>query len=283
MTKGPDADWPEPFTRRPAGVALVTDFDGTLSPIVADPAAARPLPEALEVLYALTERLGVVGVVSGRPVSFLADRLGVGRRGVHRSSGQGAASRGLRLAGLYGLEQVGGDGVVRSSPEAERWRRVLDQLAEEARVEGPRGVFVEHKGLAVTLHWRQAGREGPRWATGFLEARVRPAGLVAMGGRKSVELLPPAVGDKGTVVRAWATGCRAVAYLGDDRGDLPAFRALDELSRSGTAVRKVAVAGPDVPEELTRAADIVVRGPDGALALLSGLRDQLTASGSANP
>lgn len=259
-------------------MALITDFDGTLSPIVADPGAARPLPEAVAVLHALAERLAVVGVVSGRPVSFLVDRLGVGAQ----PPGRVSPPSGLRLAGLYGLEQVGGDGAVHTSPEAERWRPELDRLADEARAEGPRGLVVEHKGLAVTLHWRQAARAGPRWAAGFLEERVRPTGLVAMEGRKSVELLPPAVSDKGTVVRAWATGCQAAAYLGDDRGDLPAFLALDELSRSGTTVRKVAVAGPDVPEALTRAADVVVRGPDEALALLSGLRDRLVGAGPAD-
>ena len=275
-------------------MALLTDFDGTLSPIVADPEAARPLPEARQLLFSLAERLGIVGVVSGRPVSFLVDRLGVGRepagpgragpgRAGPEREGGAAGPRALRLAGLYGLEQVGSDGVIRTSPEAERWRPVLDEVADAARANGPPGLVVEHKGLAVTLHWRHAPRVGPRWAAGFLEDRVQPTGLVAVGGRKSVELLPPAVGDKGTVVLAWATGCSAAAYLGDDRGDLPAFRALDQLARSGTTVRKVAVAGPDVPDELTSAADLVVRGPEGAVALLSALSDQIASAGSGAP
>jgi trehalose 6-phosphate phosphatase len=267
--------WPEAFTREPSRVALLTDFDGTLSPIVADPQAARPLPEAIPLLSALAERLAVVGVVSGRPLSFIAERLGVSLD----RPGSGAASPGLRLAGLYGLEQVGSDGAVHTSPEARRWRPVLDQLANAARAEGPQGLVVEHKGLAVTLHWRQAPGVGEPWAARFVEDRVRESGLVAVGGRMSVELLPPTVGDKGTVVLAWARGCAAAAYLGDDRGDLPAFGALDELARSGTTVRKVAVAGPDVPAALTGAADVVVRGPEGALALLSAWRDQLSSGG----
>jgi trehalose 6-phosphate phosphatase len=264
-------------------VALLTDFDGTLSPIVADPQAARPLPEAIPLLSSLAERLGIVGVVSGRPVSFLVDRLGVGREPSGPETTGTTAAPALRLAGLYGLEQVGSDGAIRTSPEAERWRPVLDELADAARATGPPGLVVEHKGLAVTLHWRHAPRVGPRWAARFLEDRVRPTGLVAVAGRKSVELLPPAVGDKGTVVLAWATGCSAAAYLGDDRGDLPAYWALDQLARSGTTVRKVAVAGPDVPDALTSAADVVVRGPQGAVALLSALRDQIASAGSGGP
>lgn len=77
--------------REPSRTALLTDFDGTLSSIVEDPAAAVPLPGAVEVLARLAERYGLVGVVSGRPVSYLADRLrGVGDR--------------VWLSGLYGLE-----------------------------------------------------------------------------------------------------------------------------------------------------------------------------------
>lgn len=262
--------WPEAFIGQAAGAAVLTDFDGTLSAIVAEPAAARPLPGALPVLYQLAERLAVVGVVSGRPASFLVEQLAAGR---------GPLPSGLRLAGLYGLELVGADGLVRTVPEAERWRPALDRLASAARASSPPGVYVEHKGLAVTLHWRQAPTVGPGWATRFIEGHVQPTGLVTARGRKSVELLPPAVGDKGAVVRTWAEGCQAAAYLGDDRGDLPAFKALEELARAGRTVWKVAVVGPEVPVELAEAADVVVDGPQGALRLLAALRDRLAAAG----
>ena len=61
----------------PDHTALFTDFDGTLSPIVARPELARPLTGATESLKRLASRLAVVGVVSGRPVGFLVDRLGL--------------------------------------------------------------------------------------------------------------------------------------------------------------------------------------------------------------
>src|SRR5260221_10866738 len=57
----------DPLLARPEGSGIVTDFDGTLSPIVLHPAEARPLPEAAEVLGRLAARYGRVGVVSGRP------------------------------------------------------------------------------------------------------------------------------------------------------------------------------------------------------------------------
>src|SRR5213593_3954017 len=46
----------EPFVRRPHRAAVVTDFDGTLAPIVADPAAARPLAAVPDLLRRLAAR-----------------------------------------------------------------------------------------------------------------------------------------------------------------------------------------------------------------------------------
>ena len=46
-----------------------------LSPIAADPALAEPLAGIPELLGELARRYQVVGVISGRPVAFLAARL----------------------------------------------------------------------------------------------------------------------------------------------------------------------------------------------------------------
>ncbi|HEX3947553.1 MAG TPA: trehalose-phosphatase, partial [Acidimicrobiales bacterium] len=93
-----------PFRDHPATAALFVDFDGTLAPIVEDPAAARPFSGVPELLVALAGRFGLVAVVSGRPVRFLQDVLG--------------QSPGVHLAGLYGMEEVGTDGVRRAAGPA---------------------------------------------------------------------------------------------------------------------------------------------------------------------
>ena len=61
--------------RRPKRSAVLLDFDGTLSPIVDDPAAARPLSDIVEILERLGRRFALVAVLSGRPVDFLTDLL----------------------------------------------------------------------------------------------------------------------------------------------------------------------------------------------------------------
>ncbi len=51
---------------RPGLALIALDFDGTLAPIVADPASARVLPAALSAIQALAPAVGTVAVITGR-------------------------------------------------------------------------------------------------------------------------------------------------------------------------------------------------------------------------
>lgn len=245
--------------------AVLTDFDGTLAPVVDDPYGARPLPGASSVLASLAERYRRVAVVSGRPVAFLVEHLGLEGRG--REGGRGAFPMAY---GLYGLEWADGDGL-HVHPEAPHWRSEVGAAAERAEAAHPAGVIVENKGLAVTLHWRTAeGQAG--WARAFAKAEAEGRGLVCHPGRKSVELRPPVGADKGSVVEALCEGLEAACFFGDDRGDVPAFDALTRLASGGSFVAcRVAVRSPEMPSQLADAADTVVDGPGGALAALRAM------------
>ncbi len=250
----------ELFHRHASESAIVTDFDGTLSTIVDDPAAAQPVAGAVDAIHELAGRYGRVAVVSGRPVEFLRDRLDVDRR----------PDRGLILSGLYGLEWLEG-GVARTEDDAVAFRAVVDEVAGAADAAAPDGVVVEHKGLSVTLHVRTA-EQHTDWARSWAESTASTSGLVVHEGRCSFELRPPVEVDKGTVVASLVEGRRAACFLGDDHGDLPAFDALDALAASsGATVMKVGVRSPEAPRQLLERADIVVDGPLGSLELLSRL------------
>lgn len=241
----------DPLLAAPDRAGVLTDFDGTLSAVVDDPAAAAALPGTVEVLQRLTGRYAVVAVVSGRPTSFLVGRLGGG----------------LRLSGLYGLEEVSGDDLV-VAPAAAPWAPVVEGAAARARAE--LGPVVEPKGLSLTLHFRAApDREGAirRWA----EAEAAGSGLVVRSAKASVELHPPVDADKGTVVEALGAGLDAVCFLGDDVGDLPAFDALDRLAERGVHAVRVAVRSAEAPAAMLERADLVVEGPEGALRVLTRL------------
>ena len=249
-----------PLLADPGRACLLCDCDGTLAPIVDDPATAAPLPASVDALHGLARRLGRVAVISGRPAAWL-----------HAAFGDG-----LVLSGLYGLELVEADGRGRvvERPEAAEWRAVVDEVAERADAAAPSGVIVERKGLSVTLHHRTAPSERP-WVERFAADEARATGLEPAQGKASVELRPPLPFDKGTAVRPLAEGFTAVAYIGDDAGDLPAFAVLDELAASGVATVKVAVDSAELPDEVRAAADALVDSPEAVAALLNGLAAEL--------
>lgn len=245
-----------PLRDRPDETALFLDYDGTLAPIVGDPAGAAPVAGVPALLGRLATRLGLVAVVSGRPVRYLDELL--------------SRPPGVVLAGLYGMEERSADGVLRLDPEAEEWRDVVAGATGELRARAPTGVEVEPKGLSVALHWRRAPAEAVRAESTAQEIAER-TGLLAQPGRMSVELRPPVGVDKGTVVARLGAGHGVVACFGDDLGDLPAFAAAAELGRRGATVVRVAVSDDESPPDVARAADVVVRGPLAAVALLEAI------------
>lgn len=241
--------------------AVLTDFDGTLAPIIDDPAAVRPAPGATEVLSEIADRAAVVGIVSGRPVEVLARLLPDPR---------------LSLAGLYGLERRV-DGRVVDAPEAARWTEPIGAAAERLGALVPAGVEVEAKRLSLTIHHRRAP-EAAEASAAAAAAVAADLGLTVRPARMAVEVHPPGGPDKGTVVSELAAGCAAACFVGDDVGDIPAFTALDRLAAGGAAVVRVAVDGPEAPDALLAAADVVVDGPGGAVGWLRSLVGSGTAA-----
>lgn len=243
----------EPLLAVPSAAGVFCDFDGTMAEIVLDPAAAEPVAGAPEAMAALGRSFGRVGVLSGRPLAFL----------------QRFFDPSLLLAGLYGLEWAEG-GERHDHPQAGAWREVVDDVAACGRARGPAGMLVEPKGISLTLHYREhpeLAAEVERWAA---EQAAR-SGLVARPARMSVELHPPIEADKGSALLAAAVDLGAVCFIGDDRGDLPAFDALDVLAERSVHVVRAAVASDEVDAELVDRADVVLDGPRQVVALLRQL------------
>jgi trehalose 6-phosphate phosphatase len=246
-----------PYRADPARSALLTDFDGTIAPIVIEPAEARALPRAVELLHRLAGRYGRVAVVSGRPAEFLAERLEL----------SDSSSR-LVAIGLYGMERALAGGAIETLA-GEEWRLSVTAASDAAEVRGPSGLHVERKGLSVTLHWRQAPAAGEA-AERLADELATTYGLTARHGKMSVELLPPVGTDKGSVVQELCAGFGNALYAGDDRGDLAAFAALAGLAPEVHGL-KIAVDSAEAPRDLLERADLVVNGPEGIVSLLAQL------------
>ena len=96
---------------------------------------------------------------------------------------------------------------------------------------------------------------------------LNAVGLVSRWGRMSLEARPPLPVDKGSAIEELLLGRPGVhrsLYAGDDRTDLDGFAVVDV---------KVAVRSDETPEDLLEAADVVVEGTEGLVALLASLLD----------
>jgi trehalose 6-phosphate phosphatase len=247
----------------PHRALVAVDFDGTLAPIVDDPAAARATPAATAAVARLAPLAGTVAIVTGRPAADAASFAGV------------TDVPGVIVLGHYGMQ---------------RWERgelstpALPHGISTARAELPavlsaaaaaQGTYVEDKGEALAVHTRRAAEpqaELDRLRLPLAQLAER-TGLALEPGRFVLELRPPGA-DKGRAITDLAAerAPGAILFCGDDLGDRAAFAAVRQLRGEGTPGLLVCSGSAEVPE-LAAEADLVVDGPDGVAELLNGLAD----------
>jgi trehalose 6-phosphate phosphatase len=254
----------------PRQALLTFDFDGVLSPIVADPDLAQPLPGMFDALAAVGQRTGPVAIITGRPVGFVLARDGFDVL---------MSIPGFAIYGHYGLERWNvRSGAITSRPFAGDITAVRAELAGVLRAAGlAEGAWIEDKGSAVAVHTRRMA--DPAGALALLSEPVRDLArrheLHVEPGKMVLEIRPPGI-SKGDVLRELAAseGTASVLYAGDDLGDLSAFAVVDDLRAAGVPGLKVASASTEAPE-VASAADLVVAGPPGVRDLLGDLNHQI--------
>ena len=244
----------------PGSVAIFTDIDGTLAPIVPTPDMSEVSDELKELLRRLSERYLLVAGISGRKTEDALDLVGLAD---------------VVYFGNHGFEILR-DGEVEVTPEALPYLEKVQELENNARQElAPLGAFVEEKGITASIHYRNAPPEVGEKSVDFVKREGERLGLRITVGRGVVEARPPIGADKGTAVRALVEEYRPerAMFLGDDTTDLDAFRELVELREEGALkeILRVGVASEEGPPEITSEADIVVDGVDGVDVVLRAL------------
>ncbi len=206
-----------------AGLLLLSDYDGTLTPIVNHPRAAVLDAGVRSTLARLAGAPRVaVGLLSGRALDDLRGRVQVS---------------GIVYAGSHGLD-VEGAGLAFRHPGATALGPRLAELAEalRGRLESLPGVWVEPKGLTVAIHYREASDRVVPTLRRVVRAAVSAAGLPIeiLPGKRVLELRPAVGWTKGDcalwlrdalaprVVGRWVV----TLYLGDDATDEQVFAAL---------------------------------------------------------
>ena len=204
---------------------LLSDYDGTLTPIVGRPEDAALSPGVREKLAALARReTATVGVISGRSMTDLRAMVGIA---------------GIYYAGNHGLE-IEGPGLNFVSRPAALARATIGDLAErlETSLASVAGVIIEDKRLSLSVHYRlvDEGRVSSVKETfkRITAPLVYEDKIKVTTGKKVLEARPPIDWDKGNAVETiiWemksALRLKKVltVYLGDDATDEDAFEVI---------------------------------------------------------
>lgn len=258
----------------PQGTLLATDVDGTLAPIVEDPAQAAVPDQGREALAALDGRLGSLAVITGRPVARAAEMLRAHRPGLEH----------LVLLGLYGNECYDPTSGQLQIPEPPavvgRARRDLQDAVDRAIEENPEltGAMVEDKSSSVALHTRRARDREAAWQLLAPVARRlgKDLALTVEEGREVVELKAFRTSKADALNRLVAQHHPQVLVMcGDDLGDLPAMGVVQLwMDRGGSGARVVSYSAEQ--PQVAQTADVLCDGPAGVAALLAEIGARLT-------
>ncbi|MCZ7533900.1 MAG: trehalose-phosphatase [Acidimicrobiia bacterium] len=182
---------------------IASDYDGTLAPIVDDPASAVPDPRALDSFLRLGSCEGVhIAIVSGRSIDALEAFVG--------------SQPDVILVGNHG-SSLGSDD---HSETIDHLIEGLTKLSAEFS-----GTEVEAKPTGAAFHYRHA--DDPDAAEVAARRLANAAGARVIGGKKVVEAVL-GKGDKGSAVTdlRMSTGAAAVLFIGDDATDESVFTTL---------------------------------------------------------
>jgi trehalose 6-phosphate phosphatase len=201
--------------------ALFLDFDGTLVELAERPSLVRVAPELPALLACASASVGeALAIVSGRRLASIDALLAP-----MRFSG----------AGLHGAE-------LRSDPRqaAPPLDPALTATAQwlAARIEDHPGLWLEDKGAALALHYREPGPQAAA-AERLLREAVAGLEVEVIAGRLVFEARPRGA-DKGAALRALMqsppfAGRRPV-YVGDDLTDEDGIAAAQSLGGFGIKV-----------------------------------------------
>ncbi len=208
-------------------VLFLTDFDGTLTPIVARPELANLTTSMRLLLQELRQTNNMtLGVISGRALDDIRNKVGI---------------TGIIYAGNHGLE-IEGPGINFINPLANEIKPIIKVVGYilKKTLGTMRGVFVEDKGLTLSVHYRLAEDNQTENVKNTLDRVV--GGAQASGkvkitdGKKVYEVRPGVDWNKGKAIRllmkkygrgGYRSGLMAI-FLGDDLTDEDGFEVIEK-------------------------------------------------------
>lgn len=198
---------------------VATDFDGTISPIVAHPPDARPIAAAITALSELAALENTTSaLISGRALADLKLLSG--------------APTGVKLVGSHGSEFD--EGIFEGVDDAARARLVGLVEALREICAGYPGSTIETKPISVAFHVRNVSQTSEQQALDDALTAAETFNVHLTEG-KAVREFAVIRTDKGAALDQLRRNANAtsVVYFGDDVTDEKAFARLD---RNGSDV-----------------------------------------------
>ena len=233
------AQWPRLRRKlRAKQRVLLTDFDGTLSPIARNPSGAKLSPRVKQSLLRIARR-DPLGVITGRTLRDIRGRIGI---------------RGIWYAGSHGYEicSPGGTKILRLSAREKQLVAKVTRAVKRGLTGLPR-LVIEAKPAMIAIHYRRASRDVRKKARSVVQrVASRNPGVEMLHGKKVWDLAPRRPSHRAGKWSAvdyilkkvtQATKRPAfLAYVGDDTTDEQVFRHMRGLSivvgrRKKTAAR----------------------------------------------
>lgn len=224
-------------------LGLISDFDGTLSPIVPTMDGATLPDNTRETLSKLADQLRLVALVSGRGAADLYGRVGLDS---------------LVYIGNHGLERRTEEGI-KLSPQAAAYRPKIQAFLDGLSL--PPEIELEDKGPTLAFHYRRAADPAAIQA----EYAPRLAALAAQHdlkfseGRMIFEIKPPLNINKGTALSQLVSDYRldGLIFIGDDTTDADAMQAAHELRERGRCEALcIGVESDEMPPRLRQFSDV---------------------------
>ena len=211
--------------RAASHILLLSDYDGTLTPIVGRPDEAILSPQVREKLSALANKPTFsVGIISGRSLSEVKALVEI---------------EGIYYAGNHGLEMEG-PGLRFINTAAKAAQNELKDIARQLsdKLGNIKGVILEDKGLSLSVHYRLVKDDEENIVAEIFQQIVSPllreGKIRVTSGKKVWEVRPPIEWHKGKAVETITQELKAILdckqlltiYLGDDTTDEDVFMTI---------------------------------------------------------
>lgn len=206
-------------------IFMFLDYDGTLVPIVETPDKAVISTDVKELLHKLSKNPACsIAIISGRALKDIKNLVGL---------------KDIIYAGNHGLE-IEGPKIRFESQVSPKLKSIIRQIKEnlENKLSGIKGVFIEDKGLTISVHYRLVDKKAIPLLENIFTELVKPYTIrdkiKINSGKKVYEVKPPVTWDKGKIV-SWLLARQQFAqgedkvfpiYIGDDVTDEDVFRVL---------------------------------------------------------